>query len=362
MRKLHVLLIILAATVLAVLIQVVFGNFLSARLSTLPFLRNLDLFDPRAPIVVTNREEVRVSDSNDAIETANSVKSKLSTVVYYEGSGADARLIISGGALNWTADGYFITTAAALATAKKTYAVVLNSGEIFPIKTVYFDTASGLAVLATDARGLAAIEPADAKNLRPGEKMLMILNSLGANRSTFLESYIQKYALDVAGIVFDSDKVGRTISVQSVDGFVPGQAAITLNGRLAGLWDGTRVISVDAIRLFASNFFGNNLQVLRPQYGFTYRQLSASEARALQLQAGAQVIEVKAGSPAFLAGLQKGDIITAVKDQKIDDDNLAENYLAAATPGEAVPLTVMRDGESIVVQVTPAILEIAATF
>ncbi len=357
MRKLHVFLIILIATFLALFIQVVFGNFLSAKLATVPFFRNLDLFNPRAPIVVTNREEVRVSDSKDAIEVVNNIKSKVSTVVYYEGTGADARLVISGGALNWTSDGYFVTSRTALSIANKTYAVVLNSGEIFPIKAVYNDTASNLVILATDARSLSTIEPVEAKDLRPGEKMTMVLNSLGSSKTTFLQSYVQKFAFDVAGVEFDSDAIGRTISVQSVGTLTPGHAAINLNGRLAGLWDGTRLISADAIRIFAGNFFKDNLQVLRPAYGFSYRQLSASEARALQLQAGAQVTNVDASSPAAQAGLKDGDIITAINNQTVNEDNLMEGYLASVTAGDTVLVTISRDGQLTTLSVVTRILE-----
>ncbi len=141
MRKIHIVIIVAIASILAVLMQTLFGNFLSAKLATLPIFRNLDLFNPRAPIVVNNKETVRVSDANDAVETADSVKSKLSIVVYYDGKGADTKLVRSGGAVNWTADGYFVTTASALALPNKTYAVILSNGEIYPIKNVFSDKA-----------------------------------------------------------------------------------------------------------------------------------------------------------------------------------------------------------------------------
>lgn len=357
MRKIHIAVIIFVASFLALAIQVVFGNFLSARLATLPLLRNLDLFNPRAPIVVTNRETVRVSDSNDAVEAANGVKGKLSTIVYYEGTGTSARVVVSGGALNWTSDGYFVSSAAAFAVPNKTYAVVLNSGEIFPIKSVTADTASNLVVLETDARGMSTIEPVNVKDLRPGEKMLMILNSVGANQTNFLESYVQKFANDVSGTEFNADEVGRTISVQSTEPLLGGHAAISLNGRLAGLWDGTRVISAEAIRVFANNFFKDNSQIIRPSFGFSYRHLTGAESRALQLVPGAQVTDVVTGSAAAVGGLLEGDIITAINGIKVDDDSLLESSLAVLTPGEAATLAVTRSGQLTTVVVTPKILQ-----
>lgn len=357
MRKLHIVIIIIVASILALGVQVLFGNYLSARLATLPGLRNLDLFDPRAPIVVTNRETVRVSDSNDAIETTNAVKSKISTIVYYEGTGATAQLVVSGGAVNWTSDGYFVTTAAALSVPNKTYAVILNNGDIFPIKDVYADTASNLVIVSTDARNLPTIEPVNAVDLRPGEKMLMVINSVGANKTSFLESYVKNFSNDVTGIVFDSDIASRAIFVQSVGTLTAGHVAVNLDGRLAGLWDGTNVVSADVIRIFANNYFRDNMQIIRPGYGFTYKQLLGSEARALQLPFGAQVLSVGVGSAAATAQLQVGDIITAVNGKKIDDDNLLEASLAGAIPGDIVTLAVTRNGQLTTVVVTPTILE-----
>ncbi len=357
MRKLHVFAIIIIASVIALVVQILAGNYISARLATLPVLRNMNLFNPRAPIVVTNKETVRVSDANDAVETANAIKSKLSVVVYYEGTGADAKIVLSGGALNWTADGYFVTTKSAMAVPNKTYAVILNNGEIFPVKETFSDTASSLMMLSTDARNLSTAEPVLGNSLRPGEKMLMMLNAISQNKTTFLESYVRSFMNDVSGQEFNSDMDQRSISIQSVGTLVPGQAAINLDGRLAGLWDGERVLSSDTIRLFATNFFRDNKQVLRPQFGFTYKQLASSEARALQLVSGAQVLTIAPGSPAARGGLLKGDIITAIDSEDINDEILAASLLLEGTPGEAMTLEVSRNGQAIPILVTPTLIE-----
>ncbi len=357
MSKLRIFIIILIATFFALLIQVIFGNFISARLSTLPYLRNWDLFNPRAPIVVTNRETVRVSDSSDAVETTNAVKNKLATVIYYDGTGTNTHVVVSGGAVNWTSDGYFVSTTTAMAVPNKTYAIVLNNGDIFPIKNAYFDTASKLVILETDARGLATIEPVDSKELRPGEKILMVLNSIGVNKTTFLESYVNKFASDLTGLGLNSDEVGRTVAVQTVGALTPGHVAINLSGRLAGIWDGSRVISTDAIRVFANDFFKNNKQVIRPSYGFTYRELSTTEARAVQLVAGAQVIGITPLGVASTAKIQVGDVITAVNGVKVSDDDLLESSLATLVPGETATLTIFRNGQTLTAMIVPKILE-----
>jgi S1-C subfamily serine protease len=357
MNKYKIVIIILVAAILALAVQVFFGNFISARLATLPYVKSFNLYNPRAPIVVTNKETVRVSDANDAVETTNSVKSKIALVVYYDGVGADAKVVVSGGAVNWTADGYFVTTSAALSVPNKTYAVILNNGDIFPIKNTFPDTASALVILATDARGQATVEPVDGKDLRAAEKMLLVMNAPTPDQTTFLESYVRTPVSNVSGIVFSSDKAQRSVSLQSVGPLTPGQAVFNLNGRLVGMWDGANVLGSDAIRLFANNFFSNNQQVIRPSFGFSYKHLSVTEARAVQLVPGAQIVDVTAGSPAATAGLQKKDIITSVNNQKVDDANQLESLLSTVNPGDTVTLGVTRNSEPIIVQVATKLLQ-----
>lgn len=85
--------------------------------------------------------------------------------------------------------------------------------------------------------------------------------------------------------------------------------------------------------------------------------MANTEARALQLVAGAQVTDVVANSPAANGDLQEGDIITAVNGVKIDDENLLEASLSVLTPGENVVFSITRNGQSVTSAVTPAILE-----
>lgn len=353
MSKFKILVIIVIASVIALAVQILFGNFLSARLGTLPGLRNWNLFNPRAPIVVTNKETVRVSDANDAVETANAFKSKLAVVVYYDGTGANSKLVLSGGAINWTSDGYFVSTKSAMPVPNKTYAVILSNGDIFPIKSVAIDTATNLVMLATDARNLSTAEPVISSELRPGEKILLLLNSVGENKSTFLESHLRSFAADVSGQELNSDRDQRALSIQSVGVLAPGQAAVDLDGKLAGMWDGTSVVTSDAIGTFAGNFFRDSKQVVRPGFGFNFKQLTMSEARALQLTPGAQVTQVTVGGPAAASGLLKGDIITAVNNKKIETDSLLQAMFSALKPGEPVTLEVMRNNEKQPIVITP---------
>jgi serine protease Do len=64
-----------------------------------------------------------------------------------------------------------------------------------------------------------------------------------------------------------------------------------------------------------------------------------------ELSAGALVVDVTAGAPADTAGLQAGDVITAVDEQPVDAENDLAARITAHKPGDTVSLTVERSGE-----------------
>ncbi len=68
--------------------------------------------------------------------------------------------------------------------------------------------------------------------------------------------------------------------------------------------------------------------------------------------AGAQVAEVVQGSPAAEAGLQQGDVITALGEESIASTEDLVAAIAAREPGETVTLEVERDSQKDAVKVT----------
>lgn len=344
MKRLHVTFIILITVFVTLAINVLFGGYLAARLATMPFMRNLNIVNPRSPIVINNKETIRVSDANDAVETAAAIRSKLSTLVYFE----DDRIVQAGSALNWTSDGYFITSNKAFSVPGKTYAVMVQNGDIYAVNKIYADTASNLVLLETDAKGQSTVVTVEDKELRPAQKILFIANAVGVGSVSFLESYVRNISTDVSNLEFDSDRITRGIGVQPVTPLIPGTPAVTLAGRIAGIWDGSSVISSDAIRSFANDFFNDSKTVNRASYGFKYRLIRSAEARALKLAgAGALVTAVTESGAAATGGLQPDDIILAINDTEIKDDVLLETLLEPFNPSEPIRLSISRGGSTL---------------
>jgi predicted metalloprotease with PDZ domain len=69
--------------------------------------------------------------------------------------------------------------------------------------------------------------------------------------------------------------------------------------------------------------------------------------------AGVRVQQVMPGSGAEKAGIVAGDVIIALDDEEVTDLRSFSNVLKSSVPGDAVVVTVLRDGEEIAV---PAVL------
>ncbi|RME51751.1 MAG: PDZ domain-containing protein [Caldilineae bacterium] len=74
--------------------------------------------------------------------------------------------------------------------------------------------------------------------------------------------------------------------------------------------------------------------------------------RGPKLAAGAVILDVAADSPAAQAGLQAGDVVTAVGDVEVQSFQDLADAIAAHQPGDEVALTVERNGETQSITVT----------
>ena len=92
----------------------------------------------------------------------------------------------------------------------------------------------------------------------------------------------------------------------------------------------------------------------RPYMGVSFQPISPEIAARYDLPAkwGAFITKVEPGSPASEAGIQKGDIITKVGEIAIDESHSYVNSLFSYQPGDQIPLTVVRDGKEVQLQIT----------
>ncbi len=110
----------------------------------------------------------------------------------------------------------------------------------------------------------------------------------------------------------------------------------------------------------------NGEELQRPYIGIRYDTIDAQLAldEDLPVTSGAWVSTendptgrppITPGSPAEAAGIEPGDIITAIDDTRIDVEHPLNAVLAQYGPGDTVTLEILRDGETISIDVTLAV-------
>ena len=137
-------------------------------------------------------------------------------------------------------------------------------------------------------------------------------------------------------------------------------ATVTLNIIRDGAAQDIQVSAQDFAGSFSFGFNRGNLpdefRNMMPMFqsmfggrlGLSFENLDADVAAEnnLSVTDGALVKEVVADSPAAEAGVQAGDVITAVNGEAVDAEHTLRDRISAYEPGDVVTLTVIRDGDT----------------
>jgi len=257
-----------------------------------------------------------------------------------------------------SADGSILTNHHVVDGAEK-ITVMMNDNRTFEAKIVGTDQPSDLAVLKIDAQNLPFLTPGNSDSVRVGDIVLAIGNPLGIGQTV------------TAGII--SAKGRRTgLSDGSYEDFLQtdapinrgnsGGALVNLNGELIGI--NSQILSPGGASggnigigfSIPSNMAKSVLEQLlkdgkvhRGMLGINIQNVTEDTAKALDLKdrSGILVSNVKAGGSADKAGVKRGDIITAINGEKLEDSNVLRNKVAGTAPGTEIRLTVVRDGKEM---------------
>ena len=264
-------------------------------------------------------------------------------------------------------DGHIITNNHVVENADQ-LSVVMQNGTEYDAEIVGTDPFSDLAVIRVEAgESLTAISFGDSEQLKTGQWVLAFGSPLSENLNNSV----------TAGIV---SAIGRLRSspsrrptrqgereISPVQNFIQTDAAINpgnsggplvnLNGQLVGIntaiasqtggYQGIGfAIPANTVERVATQIIEEGT-VRRAQLGVQYGPASPSLIENENLPSGAAVIgQVEDGSPAAEAGLQPGDVVTAIEGKPLDNYLQIGNTVASMQPGDEVTLTIRRNGET----------------
>jgi putative serine protease PepD len=320
----------------------------------------------------TSAQSVVITDPENATAvTAAAAKAAPSVVTVYVTSGSGSG---SGSGVVLSADGYVLTNNHVVtldsSTGTATVQVRTSDGTLYDATVVGTDPTSDLAVVElTDASGLTPATFADSDDVQVGDLAVAIGAPLGLSDTV------------TDGIISATDRAVATGSTQddaTVIDALQTDAAINPGNSGGALVDAAgEVVGINtAIASVASGAPGSPSQSGNIGVGFaipsntaqriaeeiidtgtaTHAVLGVSAQTATdggsEVGTGASVVEVQAGGAAAQAGLQAGDVVTAVGDRPVTTSTELTAAVRSAAPGDEVALTVRRGGATTTVEVT----------
>jgi putative serine protease PepD len=244
----------------------------------------------------------------------------------------------------------YIMTAAHVVQGVDRVDVRLYDGTKLTGRVVGTDEVNDVAVVKVDRTGLPTAPLAVGQTVQVGQLAVAIGSPFGLNETV------------TAGIISATDRVlqdGREV-IQTDAPINPGNSGGLLadrRGRVIGINDAIRpgdnsdgnvgigfAIPIDlAARSAAAIVQGKQVQT-----GY----LGVSAADPSGNQDGALVQDVVSGSPAAKAGLQAGDLVTAVDGQAVQNSGEMVARIRGHKPGDKVTITVDRNGSQTTISAT----------
>ncbi len=239
--------------------------------------------------------------------------------------------------------------------------ITLHDGRRLKAKVLGSDSETDVAVLKVEAKQLKSLPIGNSDAIEVGDFVIAIGNPFGLN--SFGNSQSATFGIVSAMKRSDLNIEGIENFIQTDAAINPGNsggALVNVKGELIGI--NTAIISlyggnlgigfaipINMVRDVAAQIikFGS---VHRGLMGVFVQHLTPELAQAMGLGdnfQGALIAQVNEGSPAELAGLQAGDVITQINDTKIIQATQVRTTISLLRVGSEAKITVNRQGKLI---------------
>jgi 2-alkenal reductase len=243
------------------------------------------------------------------------------------------------------------------------FLVVLEDGRELPATLVGADANSDVAVLKVDAPVPAVARIGDSDSLLPGQEVLAIGSPLGTFTNTVTEGIVSALGRTVPDDAGGPELLNLIQHDAAINPGNSGGPLVTLAGEVVGI---NTLGIVDAQGLFfavpaktvtrvATELIAEGA-VDYPYLGVQLVPLDDTIIAqwALPVEEGFYVQGVVPGGPSDAAGIQVGDVVTAINLERVGERQSMVGALFQYKPGDTVQLTVQRGLNSMRVDVSLA--------
>ncbi|MBQ1714907.1 MAG: trypsin-like peptidase domain-containing protein [Firmicutes bacterium] len=258
----------------------------------------------------------------------------------------------AGSGVIYREDGYIITNNHVI-EGSSSITVTLHDGTEYPATLVATDELTDIAVIKIDATGLQPVTFGDMNKVSVGDAVIAIGNPLGTLSGTATEGIISALERE---ITIDNKAMTLLQTSASINPGNSGGGLFDQYGNLIGIVvaksSGSDVeglgfaIPVDKVESVAKSLVENGYVEGRPMAGITIIDLTdPSEAMKYGVSIVGVYIQSVTGEKAKAAGLQAGDLIYYLDDDKITSSSQLISLIQTHEVGDVVTFTVVRNNE-----------------
>jgi serine protease Do len=257
-----------------------------------------------------------------------------------------------------SADGYAVTNNHVVDKAQ-TVEVSAEDGKTYTAKVIGTDPRTDLALIKIDGRNDFPVVKLSERAPRIGDWVLAVGNPFGLG-GTVTAGIVSARGRDIgAGPYDDFIQIDAPVNKGNsggptfdVDGNVIGvnTAIFSPSGGSIGI---AFAIPAETVKTVVAQLKDKG-SVTRGWIGVQIQPVTAEIAESIGMKApqGALVADPQANGPAAKAGIQAGDVITAVNGTAVKDARDLAKQIGALTPGATAKLTVWRKGEEKTMSLT----------
>ncbi len=315
---------------------------------------------PVNPGQPTTNEMQTVDIQTAVTEAVAKVGPAVVTVINDTGGGraSGSGVVISG-------EGYILTNNHVV-EGQQALSVIFQNGETAEASLIGRDQFADVAVIKVSGPVPAVAELGNSDTLKPGETVIAIGSPLGDFKNTVTvgvvsatgraieteRGYEQEDLIQTDAAINHGNSGGPLVNLA---GQVIGLNTLVVRG--GGMGDQAEglgfAVAANTVRAVSDQIIQKGYAA-RPYLGIEWESISPliAQQNGLEVEWGIYITNLAANGPASRAGIQPGDIITAVGGVPLDESHLFINILLQHQPGEQLPFQVYREGQNIELTVT----------
>ena len=263
-----------------------------------------------------------------------------------------------------SSDGYILTNYHVIDGAGSIEVAFIN-GDSYQAKLVGGDEEQDIAVLKIEATGLTPVVLGDSSALHVGDQVCAIGNPLGELTYSFTVGYVSALERNITmtdGEVMNMIQTDTAINSGNSGGPLfdkYGQVVGIVSAKLSSSGSSTEAsveglgfaIPINDVKDMVTSIMENGYVTGKPNVGVLIDAVDESVQR-YGVPAGVELMAILDGSCAQKAGLQVGDIVTAVGDTQVTTETGLQEAVKDYKAGDTVAFTIYRDGQTTTVNVT----------